>query len=273
MRVLVYYFLIISLFLSSLSRAVEGNTIKVSEPSATKSPAWKIDIYGESYKSITKQIPILFSRWMIHRPSYLTQNGTLKVGFENFMSNLPPSANPQSQWSFSLGYYYSLHKALSVMSSVRAENINLDSSLHNYPLRVGLLGGTFDLIESYPAFFVESYYEAYMQSLRKSNSTYDVMKMGSASFKFGYRWEQSKTPFFIDPVILELRGYSASHPELAGDAYSVLNLGSRFIFYHESPSLYSSLFLTQSWRLDRANSSDKSPRSGPWLLFTFGGSF
>lgn len=273
MKVLIYYFLFFSLFINSFSAAVESNTIKISAPSTTTAPSWKLDIYGESYKSITKQIPILFSRWMIHRPSYITSKGTLKVGFENFTSNLPPSTNPQSQWSFSLGYYYSLHKSLSVMSSLRAENINLSPSLHHYPLRMGVLGGTFDFFQDSSSLFLESYYEAYLQSLRKTNNKYDIMNMGSASLKLGYRWEQSKSPFFIDPIILELRGYSASHPELAGEGYSVFNLGSRIIFYQETPSLYSSLFLTQSWRLDRSSKPDSSLRSNPWLLFTFGGTF
>lgn len=272
MKALVCYFLFLPLFISTLGLAIESNTLKISDAATTAIPSWKLDIYGESYKSITRQIPILFSRWMLQRPSYLTKNGTLNVGFENFTSNLPPASNPQSQWSFSLGYYYSIYKSLSVMSSVRAENINLASSLRNYPLRIGLLGGTFDFFQDHSSFFAESYYEAYLQSLRKSNSNYDLMNMGSASFKLGYRWEQSKSPFFIDPLILELRGYSASHPELAGDAYSLFNLGSRIIFYKESPSIYSSLFLVQSWRIDRSK-SDSGPRSSPWVLFTFGGTF
>lgn len=271
-KAFIFCFLFLPLLMSSVGSAAESNSIQISESPSSPTTPWKLDIYGESYKSITNQIPILFSRWMIHRPSYLSPQGTLKLGFENFTSNLPPSSNPLSQWSFSLGYYYSLHKNISAMTSLRAENINLHPTLRNYPLRVGLLGGTFNFLPQSSSIFTESYYEAYSQSLRTSNTHYELINMGSASVKLGHRWEQSQSPFFIDPLILELRGYSASHPELAGEGYCLLNIGSRIIFYKESPSVYSSLFITQSWRLDRS-STNPSTRPSPWILFTFGGTF
>jgi len=227
---------------------------------------WDVNVYGESYTSITRQVPILFSRWMIDRKGILLNDGTFKIGFENYTSSASASNTYQSQWTFSAGYYYSFAPFLTIMTSLRAENINKPSNKEQYTLRSGILGGTFDFLKNSQTLFIESYYESYLQSLSNNNLT--AIKMGSASVKLGYRWDKTKSPLFFDPIIIEIRGFSANRPELAGDSYSLLNLGPRLIYYHESPLIYSSLFITQSLRLDQ-----KKPTSTPWILFTFGGRF
>ena len=270
MKHIIGFFLQIVFLLSSVGYSSELNQVPLTNtPLASPQTFshWDIDIYGEAYKSITQQIPIYFSRWMINRKQTFSNNGTFKVGFENFTADHTSTTPYQTQWIFSLGYYYTFNQYFTFMTSFRAENINLKTSQQQFPLRTGFLGGTFNFHNASQTVFTESYYEGYLQTIREAQI--NVMSMGNAFLKLGYRWSQSKAPFFIDPLILEVRGYSTNRPILAGDSYSLLNIGSRFIFYHESPLLYSSLFITKPWRLDKPQSNSLSP----WVLFTFGGTF
>jgi hypothetical protein len=96
------------------------------------------------------------------------------------------------------------------------------------------------------------------------------LAMGSAWAKLGWRWNPSQPPFFIDPLIAELRGYQNNANILAGESYRLFNIGPRVLFYLENPNFYFSLFVTRSVNIDRNPSYNISPN---WILLSFGGAF
>lgn len=65
----------------------------------------------EIYKSITRQKPIQFNRFLLGRSQIGSNNGSVKVGVESSLRTVR-SIPTQPIWSLSLGYYYSLFDSL-----------------------------------------------------------------------------------------------------------------------------------------------------------------
>ena len=241
--------------------------------------SWSFDLYAESYNSIAQKVPVIFSRWMLKRSNTLVPGGQLKLGIENFSTQPTANFKGQDQWATVFGFDYQVFKPLVISINVRSENINSQQpSKRKSNLRMGLLGGTFNYLSDFidnktienKSLFIETYYESFLQSVNSDHQTTGIFNMSSGSIKLGYRVHQIKTPLIIDPLLLELRGFNTDRTDLAGTNYSLLNIGPRVIFYHESPNIFASLFATQSWRLDQ-NPSLNHPT--PWFLLTLGGSF
>ncbi len=270
----------------TLNMGYSNSSIASEEPSATAQPIvnseaetqpndWSVEAYGEMYKSITGQKPIQFNRFLLGRSQIGSNNGSVKVGVESYQSNDSSSIPTQPIWSLSLGYYYSLFDSLKLVLMMRSENFN-QTSKQETVIRTGMYGGVFKFLNEEKGLYFDSYYDLFLQnstlSSIKSESQFNqkFLAMGSASLRVGWRWNTPVRSLFIDPLMLEVRGYTNTKFQEAGDPYSIFNMGPRILYYPTKPPIYASFFLSRSYNLEPRSSYSIAPT---WALFSFGGDF
>lgn len=256
------------LILGTLSTYANPSTQTPDSADAPTPQSWLLDFYGESYKSITQKASVLFDRWRLSKPQLFLPNGNLEFSIEHFNFGTTLQYPHQTLVSLTAGYSLQFNRYFKLMISARAENISSPAS-HGWSLRSGFLGGTFAPIGEQGLFY-ETYYEAYLESLTNPYVKNNFFAMSSAWAKLGWRWDQIKRPLFFDPLILEGRIYRNNSPTLAGDNYSLLNIGPRILFYKENPNFSISLFGGRSFGLDQQTKKLAEPT---WFVLSFGGQF
>lgn len=114
-----------------------------------------------------------------------------------------------------------------------------------------MYGGVFKFLNEEKGLYFDSYYDLFLQnstlSSIKSESQFNqkFLAMGSASLRVGWRWNTPVRSLFIDPLMLEVRGYTNTKFQEAGDPYSIFNMGPKnFILPNKTPNLCVFLFVT-----------------------------
>jgi hypothetical protein len=102
--------------------------------------------------------------------------------------------------------------------------------------------------------------------------TFDTERViiANGSLRGGWLLEQTTGSIVLNPILAEVSGYTNTHHEIMGLPYTVLNLGPRIKWNKASGGLSVSLYLTQSWNLQRESNYKIAPH---WAFFSVSGSF
>lgn len=221
---------------------------------------WGFEVFGAVSKTIVTQVPFQTRSYsLLYNPSEASAD-SIRFGIEEFVIGVPGKATTFDRWNAALEYNRSLVKGLKLNVSILRTFIN-KPGFSEWQGVAGVSGGS-NFEDKERGRIAE------LSAGINIDSSCSFMANGTA--RGGWRLQNTSSGFTVDPILAEVRLYTNTNNEDLGLPFSVLNLGPRVKISNESGSLSASLYLTQTWNLEKRAQYKIAPH---WAFFSIEGNF